>query len=134
MLADVVADHHVVETPQSPLVVLVVGIVRELQDVAHRVAIAGDRLPRLPPLIERLFAVHGGDRIVDRDVITLDAVRALDRPRKRRPPQQPGPPPRLPLQQKAQPVPQPVDALDHLGVPVRQCQKGVKHKQLILTL
>jgi hypothetical protein len=115
MFRDVVAEHHVMQAAQRPFVVLEVGIVRELQHVAHCVAIARDRLPGLGTLIERLFAVHGRDRVIDRDVIALDAVRALDCPRKRRPSQQPGPTARLPLQQITQPIPQPVNALDYRG-------------------
>src|SRR5476651_1813418 len=51
---------------------------RQLEHVGHRAPIALGRLPVLLARSRRLIALNRRDGIFDRDVVSLDAVRALD--------------------------------------------------------
>ena len=88
-------NHHEVQGAQQAIAVREVRIVGELKRIRHRSAIAGDCGPSRGIGICRRLARRGRDRVLDRDDVTLDAVRALDRARERAPAQQASPTPRL---------------------------------------
>jgi hypothetical protein len=66
-----------------------------VKDVGHRVPVAGERLLRLLLRREGGFVFHGGNYVVERGVIALDAVGSLHRPCESHPPQGPRPAARL---------------------------------------
>ena len=80
---------------QQPLVDASRWIQGDLQDVGHRIPIAGQREPRLLIGRERRLVVHGGDDIVQARIVPLDAVRRLHRTSERHAAQRPHPTPRL---------------------------------------
>ena len=61
--------------PLSPWSTKVGSVVRELEHVGHRVAVAGQRELGLLVGVERGFPLDGGDDVVETGVVALDAVR-----------------------------------------------------------
>ena len=80
-------DHALVD-----LGVLVLG---HLEDVGHRIAIAGERELGLQAGVQRRLALDRRGDVIEARVIALDAVRALDRPREGRSSQRAEPTPGL---------------------------------------
>src|SRR3954468_3701157 len=99
----VVLEHHEVKALEKALVDLE-AVVGYLQDVGHRGPVAGESLLGLLFGAERGFFFHGSNDVIERGVVSLNAVGPLDRSGKRHSPQGPGPAPRLrhPI---AQPLP-----------------------------
>lgn len=76
-LAQVVLQHHEVQSLQQPFVDVDARILRQLQHVGHRVPVADERELRILGRVEGRLAVDGGDHVIEAGVIALDAVRRL---------------------------------------------------------